>query len=401
MAKNSHIHGVPEIIEDVQAGKLVIIVDDEDRENEGDLMCAAQFATPEIINFMALHARGLICSPLSPERVERLRLPQMTPENSSPLKTAFTVSVEAREGVSTGISAGDRSVTIRKLSQADSSPEDFVRPGHVFPLAAKQGGVLIRAGQTEASVDLCRMAGLEPAAAICEIMNQDGSMARMPDLEIFAEKHGIKILTIEELIRYRLSRECVVSVGDEAELPTQFGTFRLIGFQVNHKDEHHLALVMGSWNLEDPVLVRVHSECLTGDSLGSLRCDCGAQLNYALSEIGRAGRGVLVYLRQEGRGIGLLNKIRAYCLQDKGMDTVQANLELGFKADGRDYGTGAQILRSLCVHKLRLLTNNPRKIVGLKAYGLEIVETLPIKVGESKFNREYLKTKKEKLGHYL
>ncbi len=393
---------IDEAIEDIRAGKMVIMVDDEDRENEGDLVLAAEKVTPEAINFMAKYGRGLICLALTPERVEELHLPLMAPQdNGTPYGTAFTVSIDAREGVTTGISAADRAHTIKVAIDPNTKPEDLVRPGHVFPLRARKGGVLRRAGHTEGSVDLARLAGLYPAGVICEIMNDDGTMARVPQLMEFARKHGLKIITIADLIHYRLQKEFLVYRVAEAHLPTDYGDFKIIAYD-NHLDNFtHVALVMGEVDTHEPVLVRMHSQCLTGDVFHSKRCDCGAQLHKAMEMIAQEGRGVLVYLSQEGRGIGLGNKIKAYHLQDEGLDTVEANEELGFPPDLRDYGLGAQILVDLGVKKIRLLTNNPRKIVGLKGFGLEVVERVPIEIPPSECNREYLAAKKQKMGHYL
>ena len=393
---------IDEAIEDIRAGKMVIMVDDEDRENEGDLVLAAEKVTPEAINFMAKYGRGLICLALTPERVEELHLPLMAPQdNGTPYGTAFTVSIDAREGVTTGISAADRAHTIKVAIDPNTKPEDLVRPGHVFPLRARKGGVLRRAGHTEGSVDLARLAGLYPAGVICEIMNDDGTMARVPQLMEFAREHGLKIITIADLIHYRLQKEFLVYRVAEAHLPTDYGDFKIIAYD-NHLDNFtHVALVMGEVDTHEPVLVRMHSQCLTGDVFHSKRCDCGAQLHKAMEMIAQEGRGVLVYLSQEGRGIGLGNKIKAYHLQDEGLDTVEANEELGFPPDLRDYGLGAQILVDLGVKKIRLLTNNPRKIVGLKGFGLEVVERVPIEIPPSECNREYLAAKKQKMGHYL
>jgi 3,4-dihydroxy 2-butanone 4-phosphate synthase/GTP cyclohydrolase II len=393
-----------ELIEDIRNGKMVILIDDEDRENEGDIVVAADFISPEIVNFMAREARGLICLSLTQTQIERLGIPLMVKEESNftPHKTAFTVSIEAAQGVSTGISAADRALTIRVASNPQAAPADIIVPGHIFPIRAKDGGVLKRAGHTEGSVDLARLAGLNPAAVICEVMNDDGTMARVTNLREFATKHGLKIGTIVDLIRYRNQHETLVQEVAKAALPTTISQKFIVRAFTNALDSaEHLVLQMGEINPEEPVLVRVHSECMTGDVFGSQRCDCGSQLQKAMELIAKEGKGVILYLRQEGRGIGLANKIRAYQLQDQGMDTVEANLHLGFPSDNRDYGIGAQILRSIGVRKIRLLTNNPAKRVGLKGYGLEIVTREPLIVGENKNNADYLRVKQEKMGHLL
>ncbi len=393
---------VEQAVAEIQAGRMIIVVDDEDRENEGDLTVAAEKVTPEIINFMAKHGRGLICLPLTRERLEELHLPLMVADNTARYQTAFTVSIDAKQGVTTGISAYDRAKTILAAIDPQTKPEDLARPGHVFPLQAKEGGVLARAGQTEAAVDLARLAGLAPAGVICEIMNEDGSMARRPQLDRFSREHGIPVLTIADLIRYRMNHETLVRKLEEADMPTRHGHFRLFLFEDVISKEHHAALVMGEIRGEEPTLVRAHSQCLTGDTFGSLRCDCGEQFRRSMEMIGKEGKGVVLYiLNQEGRGIGLPNKVRAYALQDQGADTVEANHRLGFKTDQRDYGIGAQVLAALGVRKIRLITNNPRKYIGLAGYGLEIVERVPLEVEPNASNVKYLKTKKEKMGHIL
>lgn len=393
---------VVEATEAYRAGDFVIIIDDEDRENEGDLCMAAEKVTPEAINFMAKYGRGLICMPIIGERLDELHIPMMVSDNRSPFGTAFTVSIEAREGVTTGISAYDRARTVEVVLDPEAGPEDIVMPGHMFPLRVQEGGVLVRAGQTEASVDLAKLAGLYPAAVICEIMGEDGHMARLPQLERFAEQHELKIISVAQLIAYRRQHEKLIRRAASAHLPTAFGKFQALAYENTITGEHHLALVMnGPFSEEEAVLVRVHSACLTGDALGSLRCDCGQQLHAAMRAVAEEGKGIVLYMRQEGRGIGLLNKLRAYELQDQGLDTVEANEHLGFPADLRDYGIGAQILYDLGVRKLRLLTNNPRKIVGLEGHGLAVVERLPLEVPPTPDNLDYLRTKKEKMGHLL
>lgn len=392
---------IQEAIEDIRSGRMVILVDDEDRENEGDLVLAAEFVTPEAINFMARYGRGLICLTLTPQQVERLELPLMTTRNQSRFNTAFTISIEAREGVTTGISAADRATTIRTAIRPDASPKDIVSPGHVFPIRAREGGVLVRSGQTEGSVDLARLAGCIPAGVICEIMNDDGTMARLPQLLQFGKEHGIKVVTIADLIRYRLERESLVRVLAQARLPRGRKEWRIVVYENMIDHSNHPAFVLGEVSDGTPVLVRVHSECLTGDVFGSTRCDCGPQLQRAIQMIEEEGRGVVLYLRQEGRGIGLPAKIQAYHLQDQGKDTVEANLALGLKPDLRDYGIGAQILKDLGLRRIRLLTNNPRKIVGISGFGLEVVERIPIEVDPLDSNIKYLRTKKIKMGHLL
>ncbi len=390
---------VEEALEELKAGRMIILTDDEDRENEGDLVAAAEFSTPEVINFMATHGRGLICLALTAEQIDQLGLQPMTQDNQAPLRTAFHVSIEAAEGVTTGISTFDRARTVEAATDPNAKPSDVVQPGHIFPLRAREGGVLVRAGQTEGSVDLTRLAGLRPSAVICEIMSEDGTMARLPELKKFGELHNLKICSVESLIAYRRQTEKLVHCSAATRLPTRHGEFQVRVYETDIEDRQHVALVMGDIEPGDPVLVRVHSECLTGDVFGSMRCDCGSQLDQALEMIGEEGKGVLVYMRQEGRGIGLTNKIKAYTLQDQGMDTVEANEHLGFKPDQREYGIGAQILGDVGVTRMRLITNNPSKRVGLVAHNLEVVDRVPLVIPSNEHNEPYLRTKEEKLGH--
>ena len=399
--ENFKISNIEAAIKNFAEGKFVIVVDDEDRENEGDLIIAAEKITPEKVNFMLKHARGVLCAPITLSRCEELDLPHQVSDNTSMLGTPFTITIDKLEGCSTGVSAHDRAATIKALADPSSTPQTFGRPGHINPLYAQDNGVLRRSGHTEAAVDLCKLAGLYPAGALMEIMNEDGSMARMPQLQKMAAEWDLKIITIKDLIAFRLQRESIIEVGDEVDMPTEYGHFKLIPFRQQSNGLEHMALVKGQWAPDEPVLVRVHSSCATGDILGSKRCDCGEQLHKAMQMIDREGKGVVIYMQQEGRGIGLMNKIAAYKLQEEGYDTVDANVHLGFKPDERDYGCGAQMLRHLNVHKMRLLTNNPVKRVGLEAYGLEIVENVPIEITPNKYNERYLKTKRDRMGHTL
>ena len=399
--ENFKLASIEDALKDFKEGKFVIVVDDEDRENEGDLIIAAEKITPEKVNFMLKHARGVLCAPITLSRCEELDLPHQVADNTSVLGTPFTVTVDKLEGCTTGVSAHDRAATILALADPTSTPQTFGRPGHINPLYAQDNGVLRRCGHTEATVDLCRLAGLYPAGALMEIMNEDGSMARMPELQKLATEWGLKIITIAELIAYRLKKESIIEVGVEVDMPTRYGHFHLIPFRQQSNGLEHMALVKGKWERDEPVLVRVHSSCATGDILGSLRCDCGQQLHKSMELVEKEGKGVVIYMQQEGRGIGLMNKMAAYKLQEEGYDTVDANIHLGFKPDERDYGCGAQMLRHLGVHKMRLLTNNPVKRVGLEAYGLEIAEIVPIEVTPNRYNERYLKTKQVRMGHKL
>lgn len=399
--ENFKLSSIEDAIEDFQEGKFVIVVDDEDRENEGDLIIAAEKITAQKVNFMLKNARGVLCAPITLSRCEELDLPHQVSDNTSMLGTPFTITIDKLEGCTTGVSAHDRAETIKALADPQSTPQTFGRPGHINPLYAQDNGVLRRSGHTEAAIDLCRLAGLYPAGALMEIMNENGTMARMPELQKMATEWDMKIISIRDLISYRLKQESIIEVGEEVDMPTKYGHFRLIPFRQQSNGAEHMALVKGEWSLNDPILVRVHSSCATGDILGSLRCDCGEQLEKSMELIDKEGKGVIIYMMQEGRGIGLMNKIAAYKLQEEGFDTVDANIHLGFKPDERDYGCGAQMLRYLGVHKMRLLTNNPVKRVGLEAYGLEIVENVPIEIVPNPYNERYLKTKKERMGHTL
>ena len=395
------INTVEEALNDFKEGKFVIVVDDEDRENEGDLIIAAEKITAEKVNFMLKYARGVLCAPITLSRCDELDLPRQVDENTSMLGTPFTVTIDKLEGCSTGVSAHDRAETIRALADPASTPQTFGRPGHVNPLYAQDNGVLRRSGHTEAAIDLCKLTGLYPAGALMEIMNDDGTMARLPQLLEFAKEHDLKVISIKDMIAYRLQRESLISVGQTVDMPTEYGHFKLVPFRQTSSGLEHMALIKGEWQPEEPILVRVHSSCATGDIFGSKRCDCGQQLHKAMQMIEKEGKGVLIYMQQEGRGIGLMNKIEAYKLQEEGYDTVDANVHLGFKPDERDYGCGAQMLRHLGVHKMRLMTNNPTKRVGLEAYGLEIVENVPIEITPNEYDYKYLKTKKDRMGHDL
>jgi 3,4-dihydroxy 2-butanone 4-phosphate synthase / GTP cyclohydrolase II len=393
---------IDQAIEEIKNGKVIIVVDDEDRENEGDFICAAECVTPEIVNFMATHGRGLICASLIEDRCDELKLDLMVGQNTATYETPFTISVDLLgHGCTTGISAHDRFKTIRALVDPDIKPEDLGRPGHIFPLRAKRGGVLRRTGHTEAAIDFARLAGFKPAGVLVEIMNEDGTMARLPDLKKVADKFNLRLVSIKDLIEYRIKKETLISREVEVDMPTDYGHFKLVAYQQTSTQETHMALVMGRWEKDEPVLVRVHSSCVTGDIFGSCRCDCGSQLHSAMNMVNQEGKGVVLYMKQEGRGIGLLNKLRAYKLQEEGMDTVEANIQLGFDMDERDYGVGAQILRDLGISKIRLMTNNPKKRVGLMGYGLEIVDNVPIEIAANPHNENYLRTKRDKLGHSI
>lgn len=395
------LSSIEDAVKDFRDGKFVIVVDDEDRENEGDLICSAEKITPEMVNFMLKNARGVLCAPITNSRCAELDLPRQVTDNTSMLGTPFTITVDKLDGCTTGVSASDRCATIRALADPESTPQTFGRPGHINPLYAQDNGVLKRSGHTEAAIDLCKIAGLYPAGALMEIMNEDGTMARMPQLVDFAKEHGLKIITIKDMIAYRLKKDSLVEMGETVDLPTMYGHFRFVPFRQVSNGLEHFALLKGEWEKDEPIMVRVHSSCATGDILGSMRCDCGEQLHKSMQMIEKEGKGVVVYMQQEGRGIGLMNKIAAYKLQEEGLDTVEANIHLGFKPDERDYGCGAQILRKLGVQKMRLLTNNPVKRVGLEAYGLQIVENIPIEVTPNMYNIRYLKTKKTRMGHTL
>lgn len=395
------LSSIEDAVKDFRDGKFVIVVDDEDRENEGDLICSAEKITPEMVNFMLKNARGVLCAPITNSRCAELDLPRQVTDNTSMLGTPFTITVDKLDGCTTGVSASDRCATIRALADPESTPQTFGRPGHINPLYAQDNGVLKRSGHTEAAIDLCKIAGLYPAGALMEIMNEDGTMARMPQLVDFAKEHGLKIITIKDMIAYRLKKDSLVEMGETVDLPTMYGHFRFVPFRQVSNGLEHFALLKGEWEKDEPIMVRVHSSCATGDILGSMRCDCGEQLHKSMQMIEKEGRGVVVYMQQEGRGIGLMNKIAAYKLQEEGLDTVEANIHLGFKPDERDYGCGAQILRKLGVQKMKLLTNNPVKRVGLEAYGLQIVENIPIEVTPNMYNIRYLKTKKTRMGHTL
>ncbi len=402
MSEKIKLNTIEEAIEEIKNGKVIIVVDDEDRENEGDFVCAAECITPEIVNFMATHGRGLICAPLIEDRCDELGLELMVGKNTATFETPFTVSVDLiGHGCSTGISAHDRFKTIRALADPDTKPEDLGRPGHIFPLKAKRGGVLRRTGHTEASIDFARLAGFKPAGVLVEIMNDDGTMARLPDLMLVAQRFKLALVSIKDLVEYRVKKETLIRKEIEVDMPTEHGHFKLVAYQQTNSHETHLALVKGTWHKDEPVLVRVHSSCATGDIFGSCRCDCGSQLHQAMEMVDREGRGVVLYMKQEGRGIGLMNKLRAYKLQEQGLDTVEANIQLGFDMDERDYGVGAQILRDLGVSKIRLITNNPKKRVGLMGYGLEIIDNISIEITPNPHNETYLKTKRDKLGHTI